>query len=114
VTMPLARAHVAAMINSARKDEVVECPTSTFEPAQDAAPSWIEQLKLNGPASLLLDDFRSGAHPPTHDEIADFDLHDIAPTQFAADWGASRGIVTLGQYRRFRGRFGDSGPEAKR
>jgi len=47
------------MIRPARKYEVVDRPTPTLKPSEDAPAGRLKELKLNGPASLLLDDDRS-------------------------------------------------------
>ena len=47
------------MINSARKDEVIERASSAFEPSEDAAAGRLKQLELNRPTGLLLNNDRS-------------------------------------------------------
>jgi hypothetical protein len=44
------------VIDPARKDELVQCAASVFEPGQNAAAGGFEELELNGPTGLLLDD----------------------------------------------------------
>ena len=55
----LPSADMIGMIDPARKDEVVERASATFEPSQNTAASGLEEFELNGPAGLLLDDDRS-------------------------------------------------------
>ncbi len=52
-------ADVVHVINPARKDELVECAASAFEPSQNAATGGLKELELNGLAGLLLDDDRA-------------------------------------------------------
>jgi hypothetical protein len=54
-----------------------------FEPGQNAASAGFKKFKLNGPAGLLLDNDPAGSNPTAADKVADLDLHDVAPTQFA-------------------------------
>lgn len=48
-----------SVIDPARKCEVVDRTTSTFKPSENAAAGGFKEFKLNGPASLLLNDDRS-------------------------------------------------------
>jgi hypothetical protein len=72
-----------SVIDPAWKDELVQRAASVFEPGQNAAAGGFEEFELNGPAGLLLDDDRAGPNPTAADKVADLDLHDIAPAQFA-------------------------------
>ena len=47
------------VIDSARKDELVERATSAFEPGQNAAAGGLKEFKLNRPAGFPLDDDRA-------------------------------------------------------
>ena len=66
----LPSADMIGMIDPAWKDEVVERAAAAFEPCQDTAASGFEELELNGPAGLLLNDDRACSNPATADEIA--------------------------------------------
>jgi hypothetical protein len=71
------------VIDPARKDELVQRAASVLEPGQNAAAGGFKEFKLNEPAGLLLDDDRAGSNPTAADKVADLDLHDVTPTQFA-------------------------------
>jgi hypothetical protein len=73
------------MIDPAWKDEVVEYAAAAFEPCQNTAASGFEELKLNGPAGLLLNDDRSRANAAAADKVADLDLYDITPAKLTVD-----------------------------
>ena len=47
------------VIDTAREDELVKRTASAFEPGQNAAAGGFEELKLNRPAGLLLNDDRA-------------------------------------------------------
>jgi hypothetical protein len=61
---------------------IVERASSAFEPSQDASAGMLEELELNRPAGLLLNDDRSGANSAPSDKLANFDFNDIAPAKF--------------------------------
>ena len=52
-------ADMLSMVNPAREDEVVESASAAFEPGKDAPAGGFEELELNRPTGLLLDDDRS-------------------------------------------------------
>jgi hypothetical protein len=54
-----------------------------FKPGQNAAAGGLEEFELNGTAGLLVDDDRAWSNPTAADKVADFDLDDITPAQFA-------------------------------
>lgn len=58
-TSILAGTDVFGMINAARKDEIVKCATSTFQPCQETAAGGFKEFELNGPPRFLLNDDRS-------------------------------------------------------
>jgi hypothetical protein len=72
-----------SVVDPTGKDELVERAASVLEPCQNATAGRIEELELNGPAGLLLDDDCARAYLTAAHEIADFDLHDVTPAQFA-------------------------------
>ena len=74
---------MVGVIDSAWKDELIQRAASVFEPGQNAAAGGLEEFELNGPAGLLLDDDCARPNPTAADEVADFDLDDITPAQFA-------------------------------
>jgi hypothetical protein len=78
-------ANMIGMINSARKDEVVERPSSTFEPSEDTFAGRFKELELNGATGLLLYNDRSRANPATAGKLADLNFNDIAPTNLTVD-----------------------------
>lgn len=55
----LPSADMLRMIDPAREDEVINLAASAFEPRKNAAAGGFKELKLNGPAGLLLDDDRA-------------------------------------------------------
>jgi hypothetical protein len=73
------------MINSARKDEVVERTSSAFEPSEDAAAGRLKELELNGATGLLLNNDCSRANPATTDNLSDLDFNDVAPAKLTVD-----------------------------
>jgi hypothetical protein len=70
-TSILTGADVIAMIDPARKDEVVERASSAFEPSENAAAGRFQEFELNGPTGLLLNNNRSSANPAAADKLAD-------------------------------------------
>jgi len=55
----LPSANMIGVIDAARKDEFVKRAASAFKPDHDAASGGFEQLKLNRPTCLLLNDDRA-------------------------------------------------------
>ena len=55
----LPRADMIGVIDPARKSELVNSPTSAFKSDQNAPAGGFEELELNRPPSLLLDDDRA-------------------------------------------------------
>ena len=69
-------------------------PTAAaFEPCQNTAASGFEELELNGPAGLLLNDDRAGTNPATAGEIADLDFNDVASPELTVDREIERRAV---------------------
>jgi hypothetical protein len=81
----LPRAEVTGAVNSARKHIVIKRPSATFEPSQKASAGGLQELELDGPARLLLDDDRAGADSTATDKVTNLDFDDVATVQFAVD-----------------------------
>jgi hypothetical protein len=84
---------MVGVIDSARKGEAVDRPATTFEPCQDARPSWLQQLELDGALGLLLNDLCTVSYATPSNEVADANLHEIAPAKFAVDGKVEQGSV---------------------
>jgi hypothetical protein len=78
-------ADMIGVIDPARKDKVVERASATFKPSQDAGSGGLQELELNRPTGLLLDDDCSGTNPTTTDKVADLEFDDVATAQLAVD-----------------------------
>jgi hypothetical protein len=78
-------AEVPGWITAAGKDEIIERPAPPFQPSEEARARRLNDLELNGLAGLLLDDDRAWRRGATTDDIADFQLHQIAAAQFSVD-----------------------------
>ena len=78
-------ADMLGVIDPARKDKVVKGASATFKPSQDAGAGGLQELELDRPTGLLLDDDCSGTNPTTPDKVADLDFDDVATAQLAVD-----------------------------
>ena len=63
--------------------KAIKFDTATFEPSLHAQATGLKKFTLNGPARRLLDHDRARPGSPAADEIADLDLHYVAPAQLA-------------------------------
>jgi hypothetical protein len=55
----------------------IQCSSAAIKPSEHAGPGSLQDLKLNGPAGLLLDNDRSRTHPTTTHKVANSDFYDI-------------------------------------
>src|SRR4249920_1594898 len=78
-------ADLISVIDPARKSELVNRSPSAFEPGQNAAAGGFEELKLNRPTCLLLDDNRACANLGAADKLTNLDLDDVTSSQLAVD-----------------------------
>ncbi|HEU4634698.1 MAG TPA: hypothetical protein VFS41_00860 [Edaphobacter sp.] len=76
---------MAGVINAAWESEAVHGSATAVEPCQEAGSSWLQQLELDGPFGLLLNDHRAIADAPSGNEIADPNLDEITPAQLTVD-----------------------------
>ena len=81
----LARAHVAMMINAARKQIFMRRTSSALEPGDQGRTDIRGKLELDRAISLLLDDNRTVPNVRAGYHVTNFDLHQIAATQLAVD-----------------------------
>jgi hypothetical protein len=81
------------MIDAAWKHIVIQRAFTAFKPSQDTSAGGLKELKLDWSACLLLDDDGARTNPTTADEIADFDLDDVAAAQFAIDCEIEHGPI---------------------
>jgi hypothetical protein len=73
------------MIDAAWEHIVIQRAFTAFKPRQDTSTSGFKKLKLDWSVCLLLDDDGARTNPTTADEIADFDLDDVAAARFSID-----------------------------
>jgi hypothetical protein len=85
---------MVGMINSARKNEVVEHNSSAFKPSEYTAAGRFTELELNGATGLLLNNDRSRANPAAADKLADLDFDDVAPSKLTVDREIEHRVVT--------------------
>ena len=78
-------AHVSRWINPARECVIIHCPTASFQPCEKAGACVAHQLELNRSAGLLLDDHRASSDFRSYNEVADFDLDEVAAAQLTVD-----------------------------
>lgn len=76
---------MGSTIGPARKGVIFQRTTAQFKPFEEASASVVRQLKLNRPASLLLNDGGPGSDFSIANHVADPDFHKVATTQFAVD-----------------------------
>lgn len=84
-TSILPHAHVPHVVISAGKDEVVQRAPAALKPREYRFASRLDQLKLDLPLRLLLDDDCTISDSATGDNIADAYFHHVTSPQLAVD-----------------------------
>lgn len=90
--MPFAQ--VADIVLTASEEIVANRSTSTLEPRRQRRPDIGGEFELHRTIGLLLDDDCSMANVRTRDDIADFDLDQIATAQLAIDRQVNQCLVS--------------------
>jgi hypothetical protein len=75
------------------ENEVVQRAFPPLQPSQQALARFSHDLELNRTTGLLLNDGCPVANGPAADEIANAQLHQIAPAQLAVDGQVEQGSV---------------------
>ena len=89
----LSRTYVGGVISAAGECVILQRATPQFEPFQQACADIIHQLKLNWPPGLLLNHGGSISNFPMANDVADPDLHQVAPAQLAIDGQIKEGSI---------------------
>jgi hypothetical protein len=76
---------MVSMVDPAREDIVNQRAATSLQPGQQARTRIGHQLELHRLTGLRLDDDRPSSDLPAQDDIADFDLHNIAAAELAVD-----------------------------
>jgi hypothetical protein len=82
---------------------VFDRATPTFQPRLKAGSSGLQQLELDRPSYLLLDDGSPCTHPTATDQITDPNPDNVTPSQLAVDREIEHGAVA--KSHREAGRF---------
>jgi hypothetical protein len=76
---------VISPIDTAWEDIVCQCSAPPFQPGKQARSCVCQQLELDGPTGLLLNDDCTCANLSANHQVTDFHPNHVAATQLAID-----------------------------